>query len=580
MISEFHFIRVEWFWLLLPLSGLMLWWHLRKLYKGNWSRVIDPQLQAHVLTSSESKRSHWASWIYFLAVCLAITAMAGPAWQRLPMPVFKDESAMVIALDLSTSMNAQDIQPSRLQRARLKLIDILRLRRSGQSALIVYAADPYVVTPLTDDVETIIAHVPNLTTDLMPNQGSRVDRAIEKAIELLEQTGAQSGEVLLITDEADIDQLKAGQAKLRAAGHTLLVLGVGSSEGAPIPEAGGGFVHDAGGGIVIAKLNAAELRSTAPYQNLSYDDRDINSLLKQAELDPMSVRAKQTELNTDTWRDQGPWLLLPVLLLTLLGFRRGLFVLALLCLLPIPQPAQAMDWQSLWLNDNQRGVKALQEKQNEQAIELLSDPEWKAAAQYRAGQYEDALSSLQEFDNPEALYNKGNALAKLGRIPEAIAAYNKVLEKNPEHEDAKYNRDLLQQQQQQSNNSDQNSDQNQQQDSQQQSSDSQQQDTQQQSSQSQQQDSEQQNSQQQSEQQIEEQSEQQQAQTKEEKDSDNNEQQSAQQMAGEEDAEPDAEQQAIEQWLRRIPDDPGGLLRRKFLYQYRQQQSDKESKQW
>ena len=608
MISEFHFLRPEWFWAIIPLAGIVLWWYLRKLYKGNWSRVVDPQLQQHVLTSQETRRNHWAGWIYFIGGLLAITAMAGPAWERLPMPVFKDESALVIALDLSRSMNAQDIQPSRLQRARLKLIDILRQRRSGQTALIVYAADPYVVTPLTDDVETIIAHVPNLTTDLMPSQGSRADRAIDKAISLLQQAGAQSGDVLLITDEADVNQLQNAQARLRAAGYHLLILGVGTTEGAPIPEQGGGFVKDSDGSIVIAKLNAAELRSVAPYQTMSYDDRDINALLQPAVSNPLKMQTKQTELNTDTWRDQGPWLLLPVLLLALLGFRRGLLMLALCCLLPLPQPAHAFDWDSLWLNHNQRGVKALENKQADQAAKLFNNPEWKAAAEYRAGNYEQALKSLDGIDNTKALYNKANALAQLGHIDEAIATYNKVLEREPDNADAKYNRDLLQQQkqqqQQQSGNSNQNSEQDQNQQSQQQQQsgsqqqqqsgsqqqNSQQQNAQQQSSGSQQQDAQQQKDQQQSgnaqqsesqQQQNEQHGQQQQAQAKQQSKNDEEQnRQGAQQYGSTDETKPDAEQQAVKQWLRRIPDDPGGLLRRKFMYQYRKQQTDKEDKQW
>ena len=356
-MSEFHFIRVDWFYLLPPLIGLMLWWHFRRLYKGNWSRIVDPTLQRFVLSSTESGHKHRGSWLFFLAALLAITAMAGPSWERLPMPVFKDESAMIIALDLSRSMDAQDMQPSRLQRARLKLIDILRLKRTGQTALLVYAADAYAVTPLTDDIETIIAHIPNLTTDMMPNQGSRADRAIDKAIQLFEQSGVKSGDLLFITDEADIRQLDDALPRLRRAGHRLLLLGVGGTDGAPIPAPGGGFVKDQDGSIVIAKLNESELRAVVPYQRLSYDDRDINALLKQNEMNTLNVQAKRTELNTDTWRDQGPWLLLPVLIFSLLAFRRGLFFLGLIYLLPLP--TEAADWQSLWLNQNQRGVKAL-----------------------------------------------------------------------------------------------------------------------------------------------------------------------------------------------------------------------------
>ena len=603
-MGEFHFIRAEWFYLLLPLFGFMFWWHFRRLYKGNWSRIVDPPLQKYMLSSSDAGHKHRGSWLFFTATLLAITAMAGPTWERLPMPVFKDESAMIVALDLSRSMDAQDIQPSRLQRARLKLIDILRLKRAGQTALLVYAANAYAVTPLTDDIETIIAHIPNLTTDMMPNQGSRADRAIDKAIQLFEQTGVRSGDLLLITDEADIRQLDDALPRLRRAGHRLLLLGVGETEGAPIPAAGGGFVKDLNGSIVIAKLNESELRTLAPYQRLSYDDRDINVLLKQGDMNTLNVQAKRTELNTDTWRDQGPWLLLPVLVFSLLAFRRGLFFLGLICLLPLP--TEAADWQSLWLNQDQRGIKALEEENATKAAELFNDPEWKAAAHYRAGQYEQALAALDGIENPDALYNKGNALTKLGRFEEAVKTYQKLLELNPDHEDAKFNQEIAKQLEQQRQRQQQNghsqpgteqqNDANLQQstageqrglseeeqlredpngelkrflESQQKQQDrlSEQKNTQQANAEHNQSDKTQQSMQQE-----------QLAQQDAENSDESAEQ--AQQAAQLAETKPDAEKQAIEQWLRRVPDDPGGLLRRKFMYQYRQQQSDKESKQW
>jgi Ca-activated chloride channel family protein len=199
-MSEFHFLRPEWFWALIPLAALVLWWSFHHARGGQWRRLVDPALQPHVLTGGAGRRGRAGPWIFALAGLLTVTALAGPAWERLPQPVFKDRSALVIGLDLSRSMLARDLAPSRLERAKLKGVDILRARRTGQTALVAFAAGAFTVTPLTDDVETITAHVSDLDVDLMPAQGSRPDRAVDKAMELFDNTGIRHGRVLLITD--------------------------------------------------------------------------------------------------------------------------------------------------------------------------------------------------------------------------------------------------------------------------------------------------------------------------------------------------------------------------------------------
>lgn len=611
MMSDFHFLRPEWFIALLPLAALLSWSTFRKLHKGNWSRVVDPELQAHVLIQNQSQRRGGSLILLAIAGLLAITAMAGPSWQRLPLPVFKDESALVVALDLSSSMNAQDIKPSRLQRARLKLIDILRQRKSGQTALITYAANAFIVTPLTDDIETITTHIPNLSTDLMPSQGSRADRAIAKAIDLLTQAGINKGEVLLITDGAKSEHLAEASKQLQKLGHRLLILGVGTEDGAPIPASDSGFIKNRSGAIVIAKLEASELKDYGQYHPMTVDDQDINYLLNDSALELMDTAHKPTELNTDTWRDEGPWLLLPLLLLVPLGFRKGLLVLALCLTLPLSEPGYAMSWKNLWLNDDQRGAELLKQEQASAAAKTFDTPSWRAAAHYRAGEYEQALELLQNMGDIDSLYNKGNTLAKLGKIGEAIDAYNQVLEQNEEHEDARFNRDLLmqqqsqqQQQQQQQQNQDSSENQQQQNDEQNESAENQSQQQNEQSSENQQQQnsdqsqsSENQSAQQQnsdnsapSQQQAkpeptedseEEQENTQQTQQAEKQENENSADSSEQIAAAQETTEPDLEQQAMEQWLRRIPDDPAGLLRRKFQYQYRQNNSStQESEPW
>ncbi|MEJ2382697.1 MAG: VWA domain-containing protein [Gammaproteobacteria bacterium] len=265
-MHSFHFLRPLWFAALVPLAVLLaVWWRSRRTSRS-WQAVVDPRLLPHMLMDGGTGRNAWSVLAVALGGVLAVTALAGPTWSKLQQPVFRRESALVVLLDLSRSMDATDLQPSRLQMAKFKLRDILVRRKEGDTALVVYAADPFVVTPLTNDVDTIERQLSSLTTQLMPVQGSRTDRAIAKAQALLQQSGAVRGDVLLITDGVNNDPpaaLRAAVEKLVAAGYRLSVLGVGTDQGAPIPMGDGGFFKDSSGAIVLPKLDEAPLARLA-----------------------------------------------------------------------------------------------------------------------------------------------------------------------------------------------------------------------------------------------------------------------------------------------------------------------------
>ena len=223
-------------------------------------------------------------WLLALAGIIASVAMAGPAWERIDQPVFRAEQALVVALDLSRSMDAQDIAPSRLARARLKILEMLERRKSGQTALLVYTSHAFTVTPLTDDTDTIAALVNSLSTDIMPSRGSYPEVGIRKGQSLLEQAGVGYGEVLLITDGGGSPAAEKAARDLRDAGFALSVLAVGTREGAPIPRLAGGFVTDGRGNIAVARLEERGLRDLATagsgrFALLGADDSDIEHLL-------------------------------------------------------------------------------------------------------------------------------------------------------------------------------------------------------------------------------------------------------------------------------------------------------------
>jgi Ca-activated chloride channel family protein len=601
MLANFHFLRPLWLLALLPLAGLQWAMWRRRAASRSWQSVVDPRLLQHLLIGSDARQSRALPFAIALGGVLAICALAGPAWRKIEQPVYRQQSALVVALDLSRTMDASDIKPSRLQRAQLKLRDILAQQKEGDTALIVYAATPFAVTPLTSDANTIASQVGSMSSDLMPAQGARPDLAIGLAQKLLSQAGAAHGGVLLIADgvgDAKAGELDDAVKKLVGAGHRLAILGVGTADGAPVPAADGGFVKGADGAILLPKLDDARLAALArqgngAYRSLSNDDSDFHALLASLAQPLGQQGGKEVAgLRADQWHDEGPWLLLPLIPLAALFFRRGyLFVLALV-LLPQMRPAQAADWSSLWQNDDQRAQQAMAAQQPQAAAKLFQDPQWRSVANYRAGNYQAALDSLKGIDSAEADYNRGNALAKLGRLPEAMAAYEQALKRDPKMEDARFNRDLLEKMKQQQ---DQQKQGDKQQDNKQQDSKEPQKESKD-SKQSQKPDDkskpEKDNTQQKSGQdekkpengkQQPDQSNQPNGKSQQDKSRDGSasaakkEQQEQQQganrsAAAEQDQAAKQLQKADEQWLRRIPDDPGGLWRRKFLEQYKKQQ--------
>jgi Ca-activated chloride channel homolog len=595
MVENFHFLRPFWFIAWIPLT-LIAWYYSRQIKTTKvWSQVCDPHLLPYIMNRFEGGGVKRFPWVGFLSVGLVITALAGPVWRTIPQPVFSNQSALVIVLDLSRSMEATDIKPNRITRAQHKISDILSRRVEGQTALIVYAATPFVVSPLTDDRHNISALVTTLSTNMMPAQGSQPLLAINKALDLFKHSGIHRGDILLITDGWPDKILFNGEKNVGK--HRLSILGVGTPAGAPIPLPDGGFFSDHTGAIVIPKLNSQRLQTIASqtggyYSTLRIDDGDLDQLLKNIKKSPLSMTVSETDFSADRWHEEGPWLLIPVLLWAASTFRRQALLIFLFALIT-PQQGQASEWDALWRRPDQRGKLALEADKPEEAAKLFEDPQWRAAAQFRGGQYKEAIESLKGQDGADDWYNRGNALARLGKLPEALKAFEEAIKRDPDHADAKYNRDVVKkalpkppESQKKPGDSDkkEEGDKKEQEDKEGQKGDSQ---DQQQSSQSdsdstddkesssqeqkkgdkKQDEAEKKSAKKGEEQENEEKS--QQAKQKQKKGDEESSQEMSQPQSEEQMKEEEAKM-ALDQWLRRIPDDPGGLLRRKFQYQYKQ----------
>lgn len=587
MPADFQWLRPEWLYALPLIVAFAIMLARGKLGSGNWQAVIDRELMPYVLSRDPGRGTDYRWWLLGFGGVIAIVALAGPAWQRVEQPVYRAEQALVVALDLSRSMDAQDIAPSRLQRAKLKILDMLTRRESGQTALLVYSANAFTVTPLTTDTDTIASLVNSLGTDIMPSRGSYPEVAIAKGVQLLEQAKAGFGEVLLITDGGSSPAASRAAGELQAAGYTLSVLGVGTTEGAPIPRVTGGFVTDNRGQIAVPRLEERGLRDLANagggrYARISADGRDLDILLS-GEVAGGGAAVGDDSLSTDSWREEGPWLLLLLLPLAALAFRRGWVLVAIVFIVPLPQPAHAATWTDLWLNKDQQAQRELEAGNASEAAALFRNPEWQAVADYEAGDYAGSAKVFAEQDDVRNLYNLGNAMAHQGELEAAIEAYEQVLEVEPENEDAAYNLELVkelknqQEQEQQNQGDDQQSTENPGGDGEQ--SDSEEQSDQQgaegeSDSEAQENDSSQNRDDEMSEEDMRALQEELQRAAQEAESGEQPEQMSDAELA--ELRQQQEEQQAMEQWLRRIPDDPGGLLRRKFRHQYQRSGKDQD----
>ena len=641
-LFNLHFIRPELLLLILLVPFFLFLIRKGRTTDNSWSQHINPVLlQAMQGQLSLSPAKRVGTWLLSSVLVLLIIAGSGPSWIEKPQPATQRSDNMVVVLDLSLSMLAEDTPPSRLVRAKQKIVDLLKLRKEGTTALVAFSGDSFVVTPLTDDMRTIESNLSALEPLIMPVIGSRPDLAIEQARELLVKAGAPKGRIILLTDGVAAHQVERINDSLRNSDISLSIISVGTAEGGPIklPD-NRGYLKD-NGNVVIAKMESASLKELSLFNNGTYaelalDDSDLEAIDVSGVLSSLAQQDSQVQAGFDQWEDLGYLFLALALPLCLLAYRQGGLLILLVAL--IPENSQAFELADLWKTRDQQAQEASTNGDFEAASALYESPRHKADALYRSGKYDEAAKYYSQFDSPEGHYNRGNALARDARVEDAIEAYEKSLELDPANQNAEENKALLEallEQQQQSGNSSQNNDSQQQQSenlensdnskqnsSEQQSSDS--------SSQGQQNESEdnktdtapenEQNSDAQNQagqngntgehddqeaqapqstDDINEMNQQAQQAGQSENDGDEERAQDTQGGAGttltpeqiqalEEQSQQEAnresmaiedsltteEQRSYEQWMRRVPDDPSGLLRRKFEQQARERKRE------
>lgn len=454
-LSQFHFAYPSLLFLLLVIP--IMWMLFLLFYRGHTpyhqlEKFIDSHLLPYLLVNTSlKKKSPWKGLFFWsLAwVCLTL-ALAAPRWSFREMETFSKDQSLVILLDLSESMNAIDVKPSRLARAKQKIEDLINLSEGVKIGLVVFAADPHMITPVTEDKETIRHLLPSLETSLMHVQGSKLAPALNMASTMLETQPGMNKAFLIISDGGFEDASAIATAKkLADKGLIIHTMGIGTSEGAPLRDSQGVIIQKNGATIIskIEKDRLSEIskRGKGRYLSGHYSNQDEITILKELEkqAEAQLEKGKKNQL----WDEQFYLFLLPLLPVMLWWFRRGTLLVGLLFFCTFSSCLEGASFQEYFKNSEQQGQEAFDEENYEKAINTFQDPYRKGVACYEASQYEEAEKCFRESFRPDvacnATYNLGNSLARQEKYKEAIEAYEKVLKQWPDHTKAKENLELI-----------------------------------------------------------------------------------------------------------------------------------------
>lgn len=433
MLTEFHWLRPIWLGLIPGVSLLCyLAWRYRR-EQSPWQQLLAPHLQQTLITTQAQSSQRKPFLIAWLALLLLAIAAAGPSITKLPQPAFQLQRATVLVLDMSLSMLATDVKPDRVTQARFKALDFATQLGEGELALLTFAGDAYVISPLTPDHNNIKLLLPDLKPEIMPVQGSDVQSALTLAAQLLEQAGYPKGDIVLMSDGFSSSHFMQLRPMLDNFPHRISVLAVGTADGAPIKLSSGELLKDQQGSIVIPKVPFTQLKELARltggvFVQNSFDLADVQALLAQSPLEMADQTSTESKLTGDEWQDAGVylcWLLLPLALW--LGKRSAVLILPLILLLP--PPSQAFEWQDLFKSRQQQAQQAYQQRDYQQAIEKFDQSIWQGNAAYRAGDYAAAEQFYRQDPTANGLFNLGNSLMQQQKYQEALDSYQQAASK-------------------------------------------------------------------------------------------------------------------------------------------------------
>jgi Ca-activated chloride channel homolog len=323
-LSQFHFIRPQWLLLLLVVPVLYFFTEYRRRAEYQWRDVIAPHLLKHLKLMGGARSFFRPIHMIIILIILGTLGMSGPTWEREQSPFTEDLAPLVIALDLSQTMDAIDVPPTRLERAKQKIRDLLELRKGARTAVIVYAGTAHSVLPFTDDPSVLKTYIESLRTDIMPVSGKDPASALKLVEQMLDHEEVP-GTILFLTDGIGVKYLNDFIRHSQQSKDQLMVLAFGTSQGSPIKIGENQFLTDHSGRRVVARLDheglsALEAQAGVEVYSSTVENRDVERLQAKIQSHLRSVLNEDKNLR---WKDFGYYLVWPSVLLFLFWFRKG-----------------------------------------------------------------------------------------------------------------------------------------------------------------------------------------------------------------------------------------------------------------
>ncbi len=324
LMTNFHFLRPLWLIALAFVFPLIFIFVRQQDPVRQLKKIIAPHLLNHLLVQTERKSRLQPYHLLAIGMIIFSFALAGPSWQRESLPFAEDEAALVIVIDLSESMTAVDIKPSRLERAQQKIMDLIELRQGTRIGLVAYAGSAHMVLPLGDDANILKTYVDALAPEIMPELGKNAPAALQIAQKMLLEDSA-NGTILFLTDGINSEYADAFASYTNSYGNSIEVLAIGTTQGGPIPSKDGGFLRTTTGELIMASFDEAGFEilqgeSGVSVTYITVDDTDIRRISGNIDTKMQMIRDNN---DRQRWKDFGYWLVIPLVGLSLVWFRRG-----------------------------------------------------------------------------------------------------------------------------------------------------------------------------------------------------------------------------------------------------------------
>ena len=438
--DNLFFMRPEWLYAFIPIGLIFIMFIFTYQRRDQWKRSFAKHLLPF-LTIKGTKRQFLVPKVLLIILLSFITlAMAGPTWEKIERPGQKTEAALVILLDLSRSMLAEDIQPNRIERAKIKLNDFFAAKPNSKTALIAYAGTAHSVVPFSKDYKTISRQMEALRPDIMPVQGTNLSEALDKADTLLSKIVAPST-ILLVTDNITAGDI---QRISQTATHSHLeVMAVATPNGGTIPL-NKGTLKDKQGNTVIPRLDVVNLDQLTAMENVNVitvtlDDTDVRNLAARIRQNlEFEIDLENAE---EEWKDFGYWLLMPTLFISLLWFRRGWKVhwIWLLFIVMGCNDAGEFNLEDQFFTKDQKAQRLFDKGEIERAAQTYESGFHQGYAYYEMGDLAKAVEAYSNDVSPEGFYNLGVVYAQMGNLEAAQQAFDAALQQDPKFEKANSN---------------------------------------------------------------------------------------------------------------------------------------------